>query len=124
MGLDMSLYSISKKITQNDSENIDYWELYEIHYWRKFVTLNTIMYNVWLKYKVVEHTDFDSDYLVITKDNLKEIITYIEPIKKSIDPWTEIKPFEEYKQSVLDLFNKLLEEFNFDNCTLLYDCSY
>ena len=124
MGLDMSLYSISKKITQNYSENIDYWELYEIHYWRKFVTLNTIMYNVWLKYKVVEHTDFDSDYLVITKDILKEIITYKKKKKKSIDPWTEIKPFEEYKQSVLDLFNKLLEEFNFDNCTLLYDCSY
>lgn len=124
MGLDMSLYSISKKITQNDSENIDYWELYEIHYWRKFGTLDTIMYNVWLKYKTVEYTEFESDYLVITKDILKEIITYVETTKKSIDLWRDIEPFEKYKQSTLDLFNRLLKEFNFDKCTLLYNCSY
>lgn len=120
MGLDMSLYYINKKITQNDSENIDYCDLYELQYWRKFGTFDTIMYNVWLSYKVVEHTEFERDFLVITKDILKEIITYVETINKSINHLADIEPFEKYKHSLLELFNRLLEEFDFDNCTLLY----
>lgn len=125
MGLDMQLFMIQRKITQQEVFEIKNEELIETMSWRKFITLQDIMNNFWIENNTGRYVEICQEDLVVTKDMLCKAFNSL--IRAEYNAFKEDKGLNEWElniQVTLDIFDILIDEFDFENNTLIYRCSY
>ena len=125
MGLDMQLFMIQRKITQQEVFEIKNEELIETMSWRKFITLQDIMNNFWIENNTGRHVEICQEDLVVTKDMLCKAFNSL--IRAEYNAFKEDEGLNEWElniQVTLDIFDILIGEFDFENNTLIYRCSY
>lgn len=125
MGLDMQLFMIQRKITQQEVFEIKNEELIETMSWRKFITLQDIMNNFWIENNTGRYVEICQEDLVVTKDMLCKAFNSL--IRAEYNAFKEDKGLNEWElniQVTLDIFDILIGEFDFENNTLIYRCSY
>lgn len=125
MGLDMQLFMIQRKITQQEVFEIKNEELIETMSWRKFITLQDIMNNFWIENNTRRYVEICQEDLVVTKDMLCKAFNSL--IRAEYNAFKEDKGLNEWElniQVTLDIFDILIGEFDFENNTLIYRCSY
>lgn len=125
MGLDMDLYRVKRVVKQSDVFEIKNDELIDVIYWRKFRTLQSFMNELWMKYSSPHTIEPNEEDLVITQEILEQLVQFLN--EAEFEELKEYQSLEEWSADVersVACFKTLLIEFNFEQETLIYGCSY
>lgn len=125
MGLDMDLYRVKQVIKQSDVFEIKNDELIDVMSWRKFRTLQSFMNQLWETYSTPRTIEPNEEDLVITQEMLEQMVQFLSEAEfGELKEYPNLEKWNSDVQRTLECFKSLLTDFNFDQETLIYSCSY
>ena len=93
--------------------------------WRKFRTLQSFMNQLWETYSTPRTIEPNEEDLVITQEMLEQMVQFLSEAEfGELKEYPNLEKWNSDVQRTLECFKSLLTDFNFDQETLIYSCSY